>query len=155
MNLRSRSFRGRGIVDCVRETLRMSGLPAHRLRLEITEFLFLRDEVIICQTLDALRAPGTRLSVDDFGTGYSSLGCLRRCPVGNIKIDRSFVADLAENPRHCGHSAREWIGPWGPKTRSLRSGQVVGSWRPGIVLGLHSPFNDLSRLIGKCSWVCV
>jgi len=82
----------------VTETLKQSGLPARRLELEITETLLLEKSSEVLATLHALRALGVRISMDDFGTGYSSLSYLRSFPFDKIKIDQSFVRDLAANP---------------------------------------------------------
>jgi diguanylate cyclase (GGDEF)-like protein/PAS domain S-box-containing protein len=76
--------------------LATSGLPAHRLELEITEAVLIRDEEAALEILHQLRAIGVRIALDDFGTGYSSLSYLQRFPFDRIKIDRCFVNDLAE-----------------------------------------------------------
>jgi EAL domain-containing protein (putative c-di-GMP-specific phosphodiesterase class I) len=99
VNLSPRQFRGACLVGAVSQALDRSGLLAHQLQLEITEAVLLQDNQVVRTTLEALRALGVRISIDDFGTGYSSLGYLRRFSVDNIKIDRSFVADLKDNPR--------------------------------------------------------
>jgi EAL domain-containing protein (putative c-di-GMP-specific phosphodiesterase class I) len=79
------------------DALKQSGLPAKRLELEITETLLLEKSGQVLATLHALRALGVRISMDDFGTGYSSLSYLRSFPFDKIKIDQSFVRDLAAN----------------------------------------------------------
>ena len=76
--------------------LAASGLPAHRLELEITEAVLIRDDDAALEILHQLRAIGVRIALDDFGTGYSSLSYLRRFPFDKIKIDRCFVNDLAD-----------------------------------------------------------
>jgi diguanylate cyclase (GGDEF)-like protein len=76
--------------------LATSGLPAHRLELEITEAVLIRDDEAALEILHQLRNIGVRIALDDFGTGYSSLSYLRRFPFDKIKIDRCFVNDLAE-----------------------------------------------------------
>jgi diguanylate cyclase (GGDEF)-like protein len=76
--------------------LATSGLPAHRLELEITEAVLIRDDDAALEILHQLRAIGVRIALDDFGTGYSSLSYLQRFPFDKIKIDRCFVNDLAE-----------------------------------------------------------
>jgi len=96
VNLSSVQFRKPGLVDQVAAALAESGLPAGRLELEITESLLLAETEQTLETLHQLRALGTRISMDDFGTGYSSLSYLRSFPFDKIKIDRSFVKDLAK-----------------------------------------------------------
>jgi diguanylate cyclase (GGDEF)-like protein len=76
--------------------LAASGLTASRLELEITEAVLIRDDEAALAILHQLRAIGVRIALDDFGTGYSSLSYLQRFPFDKIKIDRTFVDDLAE-----------------------------------------------------------
>jgi diguanylate cyclase (GGDEF)-like protein len=94
VNLSPVQVRGPDLCQTIRDALAYSGLPAHRLELEITESVFLRDQESTLETLRQLRALGVRLSMDDFGTGYSSLNYLRKFPFDKIKIDGSFVQDL-------------------------------------------------------------
>jgi diguanylate cyclase (GGDEF)-like protein len=77
--------------------LAASGLAASRLELEITEAVLIRDDDAALAILHQLRAIGVRIALDDFGTGYSSLSYLHRFPFDKIKIDRSFVSDIAED----------------------------------------------------------
>jgi diguanylate cyclase (GGDEF)-like protein len=83
----------------VAEILERHGLPAARLRLEITENIFLTDPQRALTLLHRLRAMGVLLSLDDFGTRHSSLSHLDRLPVGELKIDRSFVGELTTDER--------------------------------------------------------
>ena len=79
--------------------LAKSGLPAHRLEIELTETAMVEDAQQIIRTLRAIKALGVKIAMDDFGTGYSSLVHLRDFPLDRIKVDRSFVAS-AETDRH-------------------------------------------------------
>ena len=95
MNLSPVQFKNRNLVTVVIAALSASGLRADRLELEITEAVLLQDNETTLATLHALRNIGVRISMDDFGTGYSSLSYLRSFPFDKIKIDQSFVQDLA------------------------------------------------------------
>ena len=97
VNLSPLQFRVGNLLSLVTDALKQSGLPARRLELEITETLLLEKSSQVLATLHALRALGVRISMDDFGTGYSSLSYLRSFPFDKIKIDQSFVRDLAAN----------------------------------------------------------
>jgi EAL domain-containing protein (putative c-di-GMP-specific phosphodiesterase class I) len=95
VNLSPVQFKNPSLVSTVKEALRASGLPAHRLELEITESVLLQNSEATLSVLHELRGFGVRISLDDFGTGYSSLSYLRSFPFDKIKIDRSFVSELA------------------------------------------------------------
>jgi len=98
VNLSARQFRDPGLVDTVREVLDLTGLEPRRLKLEITESAVMHNAEEAIAALRALKGLGVRLSVDDFGTGYSSLSYLKRLPIDDLKIDRSFVSDLPRDP---------------------------------------------------------
>jgi diguanylate cyclase (GGDEF)-like protein/PAS domain S-box-containing protein len=98
VNLSPVQFRSRNLVQVVIAALAYSGLSPLRLELEITESLFLAETEANLAILHQLRELGVRISMDDFGTGYSSLSYLRSFPFDKIKIDRSFVQDLAQRP---------------------------------------------------------
>jgi EAL domain-containing protein (putative c-di-GMP-specific phosphodiesterase class I) len=99
INVSPLQFRDPGFISCVAEAIRESGAPAQRLKLEITESLFLADIPNTIERLATLkRELGVGLSLDDFGTGYSSLNYLKQLPIDQVKIDRSFVADVHCNP---------------------------------------------------------
>jgi EAL domain-containing protein (putative c-di-GMP-specific phosphodiesterase class I) len=84
----------KGFVAQVASVLKESGLPPEQLVIEITESVFSEDRAQVVAILSELRSLGVRVSIDDFGTGYSSLSRLRELPVDELKIDRSFVAQL-------------------------------------------------------------
>ena len=96
VNLSARSLQDADLVDEVDRLLRRHGVPAHRLTLEVTEGSVMADPARAVALLHRLRDLGVRLSVDDFGTGYSSLSYLKRLPVQEVKIDRSFITPLRE-----------------------------------------------------------
>jgi diguanylate cyclase (GGDEF)-like protein len=95
VNLSPVQFRDRDLVATVKDALTQSGLPADRLELEITESVLLQNSEGTRAMLHALRRFGIKISLDDFGTGYSSLSYLRSFPFDKIKIDRSFVNEIA------------------------------------------------------------
>jgi diguanylate cyclase (GGDEF)-like protein len=98
VNLSAVQTKNKNLVALIRETLEQTGLPAHRLELEITETVLLQDTETVMRMLHSLHDLGVRVSMDDFGTGYSSLSYLRRFPFDKIKIDRSFISDLRGSP---------------------------------------------------------
>ena len=98
VNLSALQFRRNDIVATVSQALAESRLAGAWLELELTESLLMQSGPDIVQILKQLKALGVRMSIDDFGTGYSSLAYLKRFPVDQLKIDRSFVRDLTEDP---------------------------------------------------------
>ncbi len=95
VNVSAVQFNGT-LEDTVLSALAKSGLPAGRLKLEVTESLLMQNPEQAFATLHRLRALGVRIALDDFGTGYSSLSYLRRFPFDKLKIDRAFVRDIAD-----------------------------------------------------------
>ncbi len=96
VNFSAVQFRDRGVERLVRQTLARTGLPPSALEIEIVENAVIDHDRAALQTLQALDRLGVRIAIDDFGTGYSSLAYLRRLPVHRLKIDRSFIRNLAE-----------------------------------------------------------
>ena len=96
VNVSPIQFRNHTLALHVASALASSGLAAHRLELEITEAVLIRDDESALAILHQLRAVGVRIALDDFGTGYSSLSYLQRFPFDKIKIDRCFINDIAE-----------------------------------------------------------
>ncbi|MFI5966044.1 putative bifunctional diguanylate cyclase/phosphodiesterase [Streptomyces asoensis] len=95
VNVSPRDVHTPGFAGSVAARLARHGVPAGALQLEITEHVLLEDPQRAADTLNGLTGHGVKMSLDDFGTGYSSLVHLRRLPVSELKIDRSFVARLA------------------------------------------------------------
>ena len=94
VNLPTRCLLDAALPDLVDRLLREHGVPAHLLRLEVTESAVMSDVSRCMDVLERLHDLGVRLSIDDFGTGYSSMVHLRRLPVDELKIDRSFVLGM-------------------------------------------------------------
>jgi diguanylate cyclase (GGDEF)-like protein len=99
VNLSSRQFRSEALADAVSEALRASGLPPALLEIELTESLLVENVEHAMGVMGKLKAIGSAISIDDFGTGYSSLGYLKRFPIDSLKIDKSFVRDIATSPK--------------------------------------------------------
>jgi diguanylate cyclase (GGDEF)-like protein/PAS domain S-box-containing protein len=98
VNLSPRQFQQKDLVDMVRKTLKDTGLPPNCLELEVTENVVMYSVEDATHTLRELNELGVNLSLDDFGRGYSSLYYLKRFPIQTLKIDRSFVCDIIDNP---------------------------------------------------------
>jgi diguanylate cyclase (GGDEF)-like protein/PAS domain S-box-containing protein len=96
VNVSAVQFKSGNLAQLVLNALTASGLPAHRLELEITESVLIRDDESTLLILHQLRDLGVQIVLDDFGTGYSSLNYLHRFPFDKIKIDRSFIKTVAE-----------------------------------------------------------
>jgi diguanylate cyclase (GGDEF)-like protein len=94
VNFSPQQFHQRDVLSEVRYALEVSGLPPHRLEIEITESSLLRNTQLTHDMLSQLRTIGVRISLDDFGTGYSSLSYLHNFPLQKVKIDRSFLEGI-------------------------------------------------------------
>lgn len=97
VNLSAIQLRDVELTTMIRNVLARCGLAPRWLELEVTESAVMEDTALTLTALRALRDMGIRLSLDDFGTGYSSLSYLRRLPLHNVKVDRSFVRELPDN----------------------------------------------------------
>jgi EAL domain-containing protein (putative c-di-GMP-specific phosphodiesterase class I) len=95
VNISAIEFRQKGFLEGVALILKETGLPARLLELELTESILMHDAEISLSALDSLKNLGVLLAIDDFGTGYSSLSYLKRFPINTLKIDQSFVKNLA------------------------------------------------------------
>ncbi|HEX2199976.1 MAG TPA: EAL domain-containing protein, partial [Burkholderiales bacterium] len=99
VNISPRQFRSEGLLRAVAGALRASGLPPQLLELELTESLLVENVGHAMELMHRLKLLGASISIDDFGTGYSSLSYLKRFPIDSLKVDRSFVRDLAASPK--------------------------------------------------------
>ncbi|MDO7711423.1 MAG: EAL domain-containing protein [Pseudomonadota bacterium] len=95
VNVSPKQFRQNDFIANIKSALNQSGLPAKNLMLEITEGIVLDNVEDTIQKMDTLKQIGIQFSIDDFGTGYSSLSYLKRLPIDELKIDQSFVRDIA------------------------------------------------------------
>ncbi|MFZ6748445.1 bifunctional diguanylate cyclase/phosphodiesterase [Undibacterium sp. Ren11W] len=98
INVSAHQFRQVHFVDEVLATLQRSGADPHRLKLELTESLLLTDVEDVIAKMNQLKKHQLGFSLDDFGTGYSSLSYVKRLPLDELKIDKSFVNDVLNNP---------------------------------------------------------
>ncbi|HTP39805.1 MAG TPA: EAL domain-containing protein [Steroidobacteraceae bacterium] len=98
VNVSAPQFQQQNFVRTVAEVLASTGMDPQYLELEMTESMVMHEAGQLIASLNALKDLGVHLSIDDFGTGYSSLSYLKRFPVDRLKIDRSFVMDLATDP---------------------------------------------------------
>lgn len=97
-NLSARQFRNENLAQTVRQILQKQGVRPQLLELELTESMIMREPQASAETMQQLSDLGVSMALDDFGTGYSSLNYLRRFPVNGLKIDRSFICDVGQDP---------------------------------------------------------
>ena len=98
VNLSARQFQQENLVQIVAQGLRVSGVQAQYLELEVTESAIMKNPSKTITILQQLKKIGVHISLDDFGTGYSSLNYLKRFPIDSLKIDQSFVRDITSDP---------------------------------------------------------
>lgn len=98
VNISARQFTGQDLFTLLQDVLHDTGLEPGRLYLEVTESMVMGDLASGQRIMGALRELGAKFYLDDFGTGYSSLAYLKRLPIDGLKIDRSFVKDIVEDP---------------------------------------------------------
>ncbi len=94
VNISPLQFRRAGFLQVLEHALELSQLPPELLKIEITEGVIINGADRTIEILKAVRALGVQVAIDDFGTGYSSLSYLRRLPINQIKLDRSFIEEL-------------------------------------------------------------
>ena len=100
VNISTQNLRDPDFLPALVEILHNTGVETDRLTLEITESMMMQDMAYACSVLRGLHARGIRISVDDFGTGYSSFAYLTQLPLDELKIDRSFIRDMAHRRSH-------------------------------------------------------
>jgi diguanylate cyclase (GGDEF)-like protein len=99
VNLSANQFQQENLLSIVESALKDSNILSNLLELEITESMSMKNPEDTLKTLTGLKDLGVRIAIDDFGTGYSSLSYLKCFPIDTLKIDRSFLIDIPENPR--------------------------------------------------------
>ncbi len=97
VNLSCKQFQQKNLVEIIKNILNETGFTPNRLDLEITESLLVENIEMTVKILNKLHGMGIDIAIDDFGTGYSSLSYLKRFPIDHLKIDRSFIMDIANN----------------------------------------------------------
>lgn len=97
VNLSNQTFQRADLVELVARVVDAAGVPRSAVELELTEEVVMENVGTAVTTMDQLCAQGFSLTIDDFGTGYSSLSQLKRCPIGLLKIDRSFITDVTRD----------------------------------------------------------
>ncbi len=158
VNLSPVQFRGNHLGATIFAALAETGLPASRLELEVTESIFLHRDENTLATLHQLRDLGASIAIDDFGAGYSSLGYLQKFPFDKIKVDRSFIRDLAVKPgsiaiiravAELGRSLCIATTAEGVETREqFEQMQAEGCTEvQGYFLGRPMPAGDIPRLL--------
>ncbi|WP_019611632.1 EAL domain-containing protein [Thioalkalivibrio sp. AKL7] len=129
INISAIQFRRHDLVDHLGRALRATGAPPEHLEIEVTETVAMADVALTRDQLRGLKALGIRVALDDFGTGYSSLAYLKSLPIDKLKIDRSFIADIGQDPEsdmilrsivHLGHSLGLTLVAEGVETEAQR-----------------------------------
>ncbi len=163
VNLSAHQFHQQDLPAVVRAVLRDTGLPAQYLELEVTESVAMQNIEKTIATLHALRNIGVRVSLDDFGTGFSSLAYLKRLPIDKLKIDQSFVRNIATDENDAaivrtiialGHSLKLAVIAEGVETAEQLA--LLGKWKcdeyQGTLYSLPLPAEQLeARMQGERS----
>lgn len=159
VNLSALDLRNQDVISMVADALRATGLPPSRLQVEVTESAFVKDSSKAQAILRELRAMGLTISIDDFGTGYSSLSYLNSLPLDKVKIDRSFVADIASDERQLKllrgivHLSRELglriviEGVESEEQLKLLQKTDSADFIQGFIFGLPMPSSSIAELI--------
>jgi EAL domain-containing protein (putative c-di-GMP-specific phosphodiesterase class I) len=152
-------FRRGNVAKGIREALDLSGLPAQRLEIEITESVFLDDTEMTRRWLDELQRMGVRISLDDFGTGYSSLSYLHSYPLNKVKIDRSFLqgVDTSDRPLNLLYGVARLSAELGmtvaaegietPEQLTLLAREPAIEEVQGFLIGVPMPKADIRKVL--------
>ena len=100
VNLSARQFQDQKLLITLQNCIQSHGIPSNALTLEVTESVIMKDIERVSLELEAMRAAGFKIALDDFGTGYSSLEYLAKLPIDTLKIDKSFISALFDNPQN-------------------------------------------------------
>jgi diguanylate cyclase (GGDEF)-like protein len=158
VNLSARQFLDPELPQAVKAVLAETALEPAYLELEVTESIAMQDVATTIRTLDAFRQAGIKCSIDDFGTGYSSLSYLKRLPLDKLKVDQSFVRDMAEDAEAAaitraivdlGHSLGIRViaeGVENHRQRALLAGYGCDEAQ-GYLFGRPLPAVDFARLV--------
>jgi EAL domain-containing protein (putative c-di-GMP-specific phosphodiesterase class I) len=144
VNVSGRQFRRGDLLQVIEEALRTTATPPSALEIEVTESLFMDESANAVATLDHLRKMGVAVAIDDFGTGYSSMSYLKRLPVDILKIDKSFITDMTEDPDaraiaeaiiNLAHTLRKSVVAEGVETREQLN--LLRTWGCDTVQGYY------------------
>ena len=161
VNISARDFRGNDLPTLIENALARSGLDAVRFEVEVTETAVIEEPEVAHRVLSTLAEKGIAIALDDFGTGYSSLSYLNALPFTKLKIDRSFVADIASNPRalrllanvaRLGRSLDLTVIAEGVETEAqldIMLAQTEIQQVQGYFFSRPLPERDISELIGR------
>lgn len=161
VNVSARDFRGLDLVDVVGKALERSGLASSRLEIEVTETAVIEERDLASSVLKNLARRGITIALDDFGTGYSSLSYLSALPFNKLKIDRSFVANIADDSRalrllsnvaRLGRDLDLVVVAEGVETEEqldLMVGQTSIQQVQGYLFSRPLPARDIAELIGR------
>jgi diguanylate cyclase (GGDEF)-like protein/PAS domain S-box-containing protein len=161
VNLSGKQIQQKKLPEIVERILLETGCPSASLELEITEGFIMQHPERSISVLQQIRALGVELSIDDFGTGHSSLNYLKRLPINRLKIDRSFVWDIGENPDGeaitkaviaMGHSLNLQITAEGIETEEQKMflQQYHCNEGQGFLFSRPMPANEVTMLMGNC-----
>jgi diguanylate cyclase (GGDEF)-like protein len=161
VNISARDFRNDDVEEMVLSALQGSGLPPHRLEIEVTETALIEEKDAATSILSALAKRGIGIALDDFGTGYSSLSYLQALPFTKLKVDRSFVMDIEANPRslkllsnvaQLGKDINLTVTAEGVETEAqlaLIQAHTKVDQIQGYLFGVPLPKREVSELIGR------